>query len=406
MSLLRRRMMMNLAKWATITGNPVSFQAVAAKLRQLKVAFAPVQEGSGDPSPENERPIHGWTGVNVWQAGKNLIDWEHPFRLSSWYYGTSVGTTIASLIGTDPTMTASGNELTVAITDSWHGVTFRSPVLPNGNYRLSYKVDATGLTGDRGRDVFAIDKNNKVLRVLAHSATIGNTALSITLSGDEVAIAVSMGTRTGGSGTLKITNALLEQGSTTSDWEAPNVTTIPITIPTPPGTVYGGTIDVLTGDGEITWAAVMCTAVGGGTDWIIANSGQSAGTGLYYATIQNINAPAGYGTTPSAGDAKGLNSVGPWRYAEDNSMPGWRAYTYVTGGKAVPRFIIANQPTPVDTAERVNALLATLSSPVQLSYELATSIPFHVDPQQINSLAGTNTMWSDANGDLTVEYKS
>ena len=51
MSLLRRRMMMNLAKWATITGNPVTFTAKAAPLRQLKVAFSPVQNLNGYDSP-------------------------------------------------------------------------------------------------------------------------------------------------------------------------------------------------------------------------------------------------------------------------------------------------------------------------------------------------------------------
>ena len=40
-----------------------------------------------------------------------------------------------------------------------------------------------------------------------------------------------------------------------------------------------------------------------------------------------------------------------------------------------------------------------------ICYELAEPIPFHVDPQQINSLAGANNMWTDANGDLTVEYR-
>ena len=61
-------------KWTTVTGNPVTLSnAVAGPLRQLKIEFSPVQEGSGDPSPENERPISGWTGVNVWQRGKNLF---------------------------------------------------------------------------------------------------------------------------------------------------------------------------------------------------------------------------------------------------------------------------------------------------------------------------------------------
>lgn len=36
----------------------------------LKVSIVPVQEGTGDPSPENIRPITGWTAVKVYQASE------------------------------------------------------------------------------------------------------------------------------------------------------------------------------------------------------------------------------------------------------------------------------------------------------------------------------------------------
>lgn len=36
----------------------------------LKVSIVPVQEGTGDPSPENIRPITGWTAVKVYQAAE------------------------------------------------------------------------------------------------------------------------------------------------------------------------------------------------------------------------------------------------------------------------------------------------------------------------------------------------
>lgn len=51
--------------YKTISGNPVTFSAVAAPLQQLKVNFSPVQSGSGAVSPSNERPISGWTGLTA-----------------------------------------------------------------------------------------------------------------------------------------------------------------------------------------------------------------------------------------------------------------------------------------------------------------------------------------------------
>lgn len=60
----------------TATGNPLTFVTdIAKELTQCLVAFSPVQSGTSDPSPENIRPITGWTGVNVTHCGKNLYEY-------------------------------------------------------------------------------------------------------------------------------------------------------------------------------------------------------------------------------------------------------------------------------------------------------------------------------------------
>lgn len=56
----------------TATGNPVSFVTdIAKELTQCLLAFSPVQSGSGDPSPENIRPITGHTGLTVYHSGQD-----------------------------------------------------------------------------------------------------------------------------------------------------------------------------------------------------------------------------------------------------------------------------------------------------------------------------------------------
>ena len=50
----------------TASGNVASFSTdIAASLKEAKVYFEPIQEGDGDPSPDNIRPFSGWTGVDV-----------------------------------------------------------------------------------------------------------------------------------------------------------------------------------------------------------------------------------------------------------------------------------------------------------------------------------------------------
>ena len=63
---------------ATATpGNPCTFETDVAKaLKQCKVNFTPVQSGSGDPSPDNVRPISGWSGLNVTHCGQNLLNYD------------------------------------------------------------------------------------------------------------------------------------------------------------------------------------------------------------------------------------------------------------------------------------------------------------------------------------------
>lgn len=60
------------------TGPVASFHCPTdAEIRSLKVHFSPKQEGSGDPSPENVRPIVGWDGVVVHNDDGNIVPEEY-----------------------------------------------------------------------------------------------------------------------------------------------------------------------------------------------------------------------------------------------------------------------------------------------------------------------------------------
>lgn len=55
-------------------------------------SIVPVQSGSGDPSPDNIRPITGLTGANICRTGKNLYD-EVTYPLGSGYVNAITGDT-------------------------------------------------------------------------------------------------------------------------------------------------------------------------------------------------------------------------------------------------------------------------------------------------------------------------
>lgn len=58
----------------TASGNPCVFETdVARPLKRLALSLLPRQSGSGDPSPENIRPLLPWGEVGTWTGGKNLF---------------------------------------------------------------------------------------------------------------------------------------------------------------------------------------------------------------------------------------------------------------------------------------------------------------------------------------------
>lgn len=83
----RRRILLTTPHLESPTpANPLTFKSnMSAKLKEGKVYFTPVQEGTGDPSPDNVRPILGWDGVTVTKCGKNIANLNESDMLSySW----------------------------------------------------------------------------------------------------------------------------------------------------------------------------------------------------------------------------------------------------------------------------------------------------------------------------------
>ena len=78
-----RGMMRSKKEVAGLPAPIASFRSNASgvKLDSLKVLVEAVQSGSGTPSPDNVRPITGWSGANVSRCGANVWDeeWENGY---------------------------------------------------------------------------------------------------------------------------------------------------------------------------------------------------------------------------------------------------------------------------------------------------------------------------------------
>ena len=210
------------------TGNPVQCYPVAGYPLGCKVSWEPTQEGSGDPSPDNVRPIKGRDSVTVERCGENLI--KFPYSTSA---ASRNGLVITSQ--QDGSITVNGT----ATADTWHGVNqhlekrlpMNTPMTlsgcPAGGSTKSYYI---GLY--IGGKWFA-DSGN------------GNTGIQFTTNkiSSRIEISVMKGT---------VCNNLtfypkIEVGTTITPYSKYIGQTATLTLPC---TIYGGTVDAATGVGE------------------------------------------------------------------------------------------------------------------------------------------------------------
>ena len=150
-------------------------------------------------------------------------------------------------------------------------------------------------------------------------------------------------------------------------------------------TVYSGTVDVVTGVVTVT----MASSDLGSFNW----QSSSASVGR---AVETTTAPAKTGV-PSNVKANILCSA----YKTDVNDNIARGIT----GICVNRFGYIKIQDASFIGMTFTEIKAALTG-VQAVYELAEPIPIQLTPQEVESLAGDNTLWSDANQPLTVTYRS
>nr|DAM16066.1 MAG TPA: L SHAPED TAIL FIBER PROTEIN [Caudoviricetes sp.] len=199
------------------TGNPVQCYPVAGYPLGCKVSWEPTQEGSGAPSPDNVRPIKGRDSVTVERCGENLLDPEEND------YGTYTP----------------------------YGLTI--------HYIGDNKVHLSGSYQEDGGSFVILDTRQELLAgkgLKITGFTIAGTKQSYTLYGlrtkNETVIAMQAQFVKGD--VIDMTVAVVVTDSHVPTTYAPYTgQTATLTLPR---TIYGGTVDAVTGDGQETWKLI------------------------------------------------------------------------------------------------------------------------------------------------------
>lgn len=318
------------------SGDIVTFDdgAKDALIKSLLATINPVQSGSGDPSPDNIRPISGRTGLTVTRAGKNLLD---------------------------------PNDTNVTSTNIYFGRTTGVYLFTGITYTASYY-------GANNCDGIYVNKKSDGSQVHVTYNTKKNT-FTVPETGYYI-----INYYNNGGITYDATHFQLETGTATTDYAPYAEQTYPITWQTEAGTVYGGTLDVVSGVLTVTHGYILLDGS--------QNISQNGRTAITQRAIVLI-----------ADKAFGDTNIQSNRFAVTSSIDAIGKMNGRLANTGV-EFYLPLEGTE-NTKESCKQWFADNNT--QLVYELATPQTYQLTPTEVRTILGGNTIYTDA-GAVSVDY--
>lgn len=311
----------------TASGEIASFPDGAEfPMRSLKVALSPIQSGSGTPSPDNVRPISGWDEVETVVSGVNVWDEEWEVGGLTWAGGVPISSN---------DRIRSKNFCKCLPNTAYYGNTNIAVFFYDINKDFINYVGAYAST-------FTTPSNAYYFKILKQGTTTYNNDVSINYP------------------------------STDHEYHAYQGHTYTTDLPQ---TVYGGTLDVVSGVLTVDRAMVDL----GTLSWVYDSA-----NAFFFAKL---------GATQTGYNYNGLCS----NYAKSTTVTpvdkSWQNNSYVGSG-----FNLIIKDTDYTDA----ASFKTAMNGVQLCYDLATPTTIQCDPQTVQTLIGDNNVWGGSG--VSIDY--
>lgn len=295
-------------------------------------------------------PISGWTGVTAQRTGKNLLNPD------AYLFSETTRNGLTYTVQSDGTVKVTGTATAVG----GPGL-ITSVDLPNGTYSYKEEIEQHVFCTYRKRDV-----NTGATSALSSPFTINGTFV------------VYANLYCDATGTYDLTiHPQIEYGTTATSYEPYQGNTYSVDWTTEAGTVYGGTIDVVSGELVVDRAMVDM----GTLSWNYSNT-----TERFQASLPNR-----YGGADRVQLLCSNYKANANVYSDSNRTVG-----ICCNGISV--FVRDFDYT--DAATFKSAM-----SGVQLVYELATPQTYQLTPTEVKSLLGQNNVWADT-GDVELTYST
>ena len=337
-----------------------------APLKECKVYFNPIQEGNGDPSPDNVRNIIGWDGVNVYQSRKNLCD---NSKIKKGYFVSAIDRDTTYVMGHEISYNSS-----VSVSDY-------IKVEENSQYTCSFQYMPYSAMGF----IFFSEKNEEsAISSLVFETDIRRSPYTFIVPSNCKYIRIN---------TINLKDEpqiLLELGNTATLYEPYQGTTTSISWSDNVGTVYGGYVDLAKGELVAEWNEKMINSF----DWSYNSSGECFRASANIKR-KNVNAISPiqskiYKTT------KVYNSISYWLNVDDFSIS---EHTGTSSQGELINSIHIKDSRYTTVSDFLNGV-----GNESIIYELAEPIHYSLTPQQLLTFKGENNIWSDTNGQTEVKF--
>lgn len=348
------------------TGNPVQCYPVAGYLLGVKATWEPVQEGSGTPSPENIRPIHGRNSVQVERCGENLL----PFgeRIEDIYRQPIMSSDALLLLS----KACAGQELTLTFSVETQNIVFEDNVDEEWRKRVGFECRGTLSDGTEtwGLQCWINNRDGELTKNGKKTKTITATMPEL-VNGDITFYAQNIK-----SGSFVAYDFGIYVGTAAPTTYTPYTgQTATLTLPR---TIYGGTVDTVTGEGQETWKLLT---LDGTERWTMGGSVE--GNHSFYVPNAVTDTPIATTSTEVCTHYKILN----YNDGTESAFLSYEPYAYIN-------------TRSFNSVEAFKAYLAAqyaAGTPVQIAYKLATPTPITATgAQPIPALSGVNTVLTDA----------
>ena len=312
-------------------------------------------------------PISGFSAVSVVHCGKNTFDLN---------YLTASGITIQNGEASGTAQVFSDRFGTN--TEGIKQLKFKA----NTAYTLSLKACTDGNYTTAGQGVYFrinyTDGSYTTLSINNNQQSYGEFAKTTSSSRtiDKIYIVYSSGY----SNIWHFKDIQIEENSEATSFEPYNGTAAIINLGQ---TVYGGEVDVTNGKLVVTHHGFTLTGAEE-EGWSISNTG----TENYYYVI---SLPTG--SSSAVGGSNITNIFPRVNIGNNNTSQGCYNTASALRVRWGTEMTVANWKTWLGTNN------------LTVVYKLATPVEYDLTPQQISALLGVNNVWSDTNGDTTVDYK-